>query len=364
MSKKILLIAGARPNFIKIAPLINELKNSNIEFTLVHTGQHYDYNMSKVFFDDLGIPEPDIHLNVGSASHAVQTANIMIEFEKVILNESPRLVVVVGDVNSTLACALVAKKLNIKIAHVESGLRSFDQNMPEEINRILTDQISDLLFTTEISAEVNLKREGIDHNKIHFVGNIMIDSLVRNIKLVRDTNNYKKYGLEKGQYALVTIHRPSNVDTKEDLSRVVKMLDYIQEKLKIFFPIHPRTLKNLKKFNLENELKKSNIILSDPVGYLDFLNLMVNSKMILTDSGGIQEEASFLKIPVLTLRENTERPVTIEEGTNELIGNNIDKFKNHIDKILSDTYKKGKNIEKWDGETAKRIIKIIKEKAF
>ena len=221
-----------------------------------------------------------------------------------------------------------------------------------------------MLFTTEISAEVNLKREGIDHNKIHFVGNIMIDSLVRNIKLVRDTNNYKKYGLEKGQYALVTIHRPSNVDTKEDLSRVVKMLDYIQEKLKLFFPIHPRTLKNLKKFNLENELKKSNIILSDPVGYLDFLNLMVNSKMILTDSGGIQEEASFLKIPVLTLRENTERPITIEEGTNELIGNDFDKFKIYIDKILSDMYKKGQNIEKWDGETAKRIIKIIKEKLF
>ena len=364
MSETIYLIAGARPNFIKIAPLITELKKTNINFKLIHTGQHYDYNMSKVFFDDLGIPEPDIHLNIGSASHAVQTANIMIEFEKVISNEKPLLVVVVGDVNSTIACALVAKKLNIKIAHVESGLRSFDQKMPEETNRILTDQISDFLFTTEYSAEVNLRREGIDQNKIYFVGNIMIDSLVKNIKLVRDTNNYKKYGLEKGQYALVTIHRPSNVDTKEDLSKVVKMLDYIQEKLKIFFPIHPRTLKNLKKFNLENELKKSNIILSDPVGYLDFLNLMINSKMILTDSGGIQEEASFLKIPVLTLRENTERPITIEEGTNELIGKNFDKFKIYIDKILSDRYKEGQNIEKWDGETAKRIIEIIKEKLF
>jgi UDP-N-acetylglucosamine 2-epimerase (non-hydrolysing) len=234
--------------------------------------------------------------------------------------------------------------------------------MPEEINRILTDQISDFLFTTEYSAEVNLKREGIDQNKIHFVGNIMIDSLKKNIKLVRDTTNYKKFGLEKGLYALVTIHRPSNVDTKEDLSRIVKMLDYVQEKLKIFFPIHPRTLKNLKKFNLENELKKSNIILSAPVGYLDFLNLMINSKMILTDSGGIQEEASFLKIPVLTLRENTERPITIEEGTNELISNDFNKFKIYIDKILSDRYKEGQNIEKWDGETAKRIIKIIKEK--
>ncbi|MBY9008352.1 MAG: UDP-N-acetylglucosamine 2-epimerase (non-hydrolyzing) [Candidatus Lokiarchaeota archaeon] len=364
MSKKIFLVAGARPNFIKIAPLINELKNSNIEFKLVHTGQHYDYNMSKVFFDDLGIPEPDIHLNVGSASHAVQTANIMIEFEKVILNEKPLLVVVVGDVNSTIACALVAKKLNIKIAHVEAGLRSFDQKMPEETNRILTDQISDFLFTTEYSAEVNLNKEGIDQNKIYFVGNIMIDSLIRNLKRVEDDKNYKKFGLKRGKYALVTIHRPSNVDLKDDLIKIIKMLNYTQEKIKVFFPIHPRTKKNLKKFNLENTLKNSNIILSEPIGYLDFLNLMMNSKFIVTDSGGIQEEASYLKIPVLTLRENTERPITIEKGTNEIIGDNYEKFKNYIDEIISDKYKNGQDIEKWDGNTAKRIIEIIKENLF
>jgi len=363
MSKKIFLIAGARPNFIKIAPLVNELKNSNIEFTLVHTGQHYDYNMSKVFFDDLGIPEPDIHLNVGSASHAIQTAKIMIEFEKVVLNEIPLLVVVVGDVNSTLACALVAKKLNIKIAHVESGLRSFDQNMPEEINRILTDQISDLLFTTEISAEVNLKREGIDHNKIYFVGNIMIDSLLRNIEKVKNLNSYEKFGLESNHYTLVTIHRPSNVDTKEDLIKIIKMLNYAQEKIKILFPIHPRTKKNLIEFGLE-PLLESNIILTEPIGYLEFLDLMMNSRMIITDSGGIQEEASYLKIPVLTLRENTERPITIEKGTNEIIGNDFEKFKIFVDEILSDKYKKGQNIEKWDGNTAKRIAEIIKEKKY
>ena len=364
MSKKIYLVAGARPNFIKIAPLIKELNKTNIEYKLIHTGQHYDYNMSKIFFDDLRIPEPDIHLNVGSASHAVQTAKIMIEFEKVILKERPLLIVVVGDVNSTLACSLVAKKLNIKIAHVESGLRSFDQKMPEEINRILTDQISDFLFTSEPSAEVNLKREGIDQNKIYFVGNIMIDNLLINLKIAKDLNSYKRYDLEKNQYALITIHRPSNVDTKENLNEIIKMLNYIEERIKIYFPIHPRTRKKLKEFNLENKLTKSNIILSEPVGYLDFLNLMINSKMIITDSGGIQEEASYLKVPVLTLRKNTERPITIEKGTNEIIGNNFEKFKKYINDILSNKYKKGQNIEKWDGKTAKRIIGIIKKKLF
>jgi len=362
MADKIFLIAGARPNFMKIAPLIRELKKRNLEYKLIHTGQHYDYEMSKIFFDGLGIPEPEIYLNIGSASHAVQTAKIMIEFEKVILNEKPSLIVVVGDVNSTLACSLVAKKLNIKIAHVEAGLRSFDQRMPEEINRILTDQLSDFLFITEPSAEANLKREGIDQNKIFFVGNIMIDNLLINLDEARNLNTLIKYSLKLKDFALMTIHRPSNVDNVASLKRIIEIINYIQERMKVFFPIHPRTRKRLKEFDLEKNLIKSNLILSEPIGYLEFLNLMLNSRVILTDSGGIQEEASYLKVPVLTMRENTERPITIEKGTNEIVGTDFEKIKNYINKILTDTYKKGQNIEKWDGKTSERIVDIIEKK--
>lgn len=361
MSNLIFLIAGARPNFMKIAPLIKQFENNNIEFKLIHTGQHYDYNMSKVFFDNLGIPEPDIYLNVGSASHAVQTAKIMIEFEKVLLEEEPKLVIVVGDVNSTIACALVAKKLFIKVAHVEAGLRSFDFKMPEEINRILTDQISDYLFTTEKSGEINLRKEGISPEKIFFVGNIMIDNLLMNLERAKNINVLKKYNLEKKNYALITCHRPSNVDHKEDLEKIVEILSFIQEKIKIFFPVHPRTKKNLKKFELISNIKKANIIINEPVGFLEFSNLMLNSRFILTDSGGIQEEASYLNIPVLTLRKNTERPITVEKGTNTIVNKDFNKIKNHVNKILSNDYKNGQTIEKWDGQTAKRITKIIKE---
>jgi len=235
--------------------------------------------------------------------------------------------------------------------------------MPEEINRILTDQISDFLFTTEPSAELNLKREGIDQNKIYFVGNIMIDSLLLSLNLVKNIDTFEKFGLERGQYALVTIHRPSNVDTIENLGRIIKILNFAQEKIKIIFPIHPRTSKRLKEFQLERKLEASNIIISEPIGYLEFLNLMINAKMIITDSGGIQEEASFLKVPVLTLRKNTERPITIEKGTNELISNDFNRFKKHFNEILSNKYKKGQDIEKWDGKTARRIIDIIHKKA-
>jgi UDP-N-acetylglucosamine 2-epimerase (non-hydrolysing) len=364
MSKNIFLVAGARPNFMKIAPLIKELKKNQLSFKLIHTGQHYDYEMSKIFFDDLGIPEPDIYLNVGSASHAVQTAKIMIEFESVISNEKPILVVVVGDVNSTLACSLVAKKLNVKIAHVEAGLRSFDQTMPEEINRIVTDQLSDFLFITEPSAEVNLRREGIVQEKIFFVGNIMIDTLLLNLKRAKKLNMLAEYNLKEQEYALITIHRPSNVDNPDSLKKIIQIINYIQEKIRLFFPIHPRTTKRLKEFNLEDQLIKSNLILSEPIGYLEFLHLMVNSKFILTDSGGIQEEASFLHVPILTIRENTERPITIEKGTNELVGANINLIKDYIDKILKKKYKKGQDIEKWDGRTAERIINIIKKKLY
>ena len=360
----IYLVAGARPNFMKVAPIINELKRENIKYKLIHTGQHYDYNMSKVFFNDLGIPDPDIHLNVGSASHAVQTAKIMIEFEKVILREKPKAVIVVGDVNSTIACALVAKKLEVRIIHIEAGLRSFDQSMPEEINRILTDQLSDFLFTTEKSAEINLKKEGIEPDKIFFVGNVMIDSLINNIEKTKNLQYYKKFNLEKSNYALITLHRPSNVDNKEILEKIIEILEYVQAKIMIFFPIHPRTKVNLEKFQLVDKINKENIILSEPVGYLEFLDLMNNCHFILTDSGGIQEEASFLKIPVLTLRENTERPITFEKGTNTIVGNDSEKIKKYVDEILSNKYKKGQNIEKWDGNTSKRIVSILKEKIF
>ncbi|MFX1256317.1 MAG: non-hydrolyzing UDP-N-acetylglucosamine 2-epimerase [Promethearchaeota archaeon] len=364
MSKKIFIIAGARPNFMKIAPFIYELNKQNLEYKLIHTGQHYDYLMSKVFFDELGIPEPDIHLSVGSASHAVQTAKIMIKFEKVLLNEKPTLIVVVGDVNSTLACSLVAKKLHIKIAHIEAGLRSFDQNMPEEINRILTDQLSDFLFTTEKDATINLKREGINSNKIFFVGNIMIDNLIKNLEKAKNLKSFNKYHIKKKEYGLITIHRPSNVDNKEQLEKIFNIIDYIRTRIKIFFPIHPRTKATVKKFNLMNKMKKENLILSEPIGYLEFLNLMKNAKLILTDSGGIQEEASYLKIPTLTLRKNTERPITIEKGTNTIVDIDFEKAKTNINKILSNTYKKGHDIEKWDGNTSQRIVTILKERLF
>jgi len=364
MTNNIFIIGGARPNFMKIGPLIKELERQKIGFKLIHTGQHYDYNMSKIFFDNLGISKPDYFLNVGSGSHAFQTAKIMIEFEKVILKEKPKLVIVVGDINSTIACALVAKKLLIEVAHIEAGLRSFDKKMPEEINRKLTDQLADYLFVTEESGLINLKNEGIDPNKVFFVGNIMIDNLITNLDMARKNNYFKELDLIRGSYGLVTIHRPSNVDTKEDLERVIETLNHIQLKIKVIFPIHPRTRKSLKNFNLEKELNKPNIVITEPLGYLEFLNLMMNAKFILTDSGGIQEEASYLKIPILTLRKNTERPITIQKGTNTLIGNDFNKLKIYVDKILSNSYKKGQDIEKWDGKTSQRIVEIIINKVL
>ena len=362
MSNEIFIIGGARPNFMKIAPLIAEFKKEMIDFKLIHTGQHYDYNMSKIFFENLGITKPDFFLNVGSGSHAIQTAKIMIEFEKIILKEKPKLVIVVGDVNSTIACALVAKKIFIQVAHIEAGLRSFDLKMPEEINRKLTDQIADYLFITERSALNNLKKEGIDLKRVYFVGNIMIDNLLRNLEKAKQSGYFKTLDLDSKAFGLVTIHRPSNVDNVKDLKKVIEILDYLQTQIKIIFPVHPRTQKNLEKYNLREDINKSNIVLTEPLGYLEFLNLMINAKFILTDSGGIQEEASFLNIPILTLRRNTERPITIEKGTNTLIGNDIGKLKLHLDMILSNSYKCAQRIENWDGKTAQRIVKILKDK--
>jgi len=365
---KIILVAGARPNFVKIAPLIWELKkrqkilkSGKIEYLFVHTGQHYDDEMSKIFFQDLNLAFPDINLGVGSASHAVQTSKIMINFEKVCNKEQPDIVIVVGDVNSTIACTLVATKLGIKTAHIEAGLRSFDRSMPEEINRIITDSISDFLFITCEDANKNLLKEGIDKEKIYFVGNIMIDTLLKFKKRAEKKNTFKKFGLNKKNYALLTLHRSSNVDKKASLEKILRAIKIISYKIPLIFPTHPRTKKFIKDHNLSSIINNLNsIILIKPLGYLEFLNLMINAKFVLTDSGGIQEETTALKIPCLTLRKNTERPITIKIGTNMLVGNDESKILINTEKILKNNYKNNCKIPKyWDGNTSKRIISII-----
>ena len=354
---KIISVVGTRPNFVKIASLVKEFsKHPDITNILVHTGQHYDEKMSDSFFRELEIPEPDINLGIGSGSHAEQTGRIMIEFEKVLLNEKPDLVLVVGDVNSTLACALTSVKLGIKVAHIEAGLRSFDREMPEEINRILTDQISDYLFTTEKDAEKNLLNEGIAKSKIFFVGNLMIDTLL--IHKERASNLKKP---DSNDYAILTLHRPSNVDDKETLSNILEIIRDIQSQIKIIWPMHPRTRNNLERFNLKEKLKEmKNVSISDPLTYLEFMNAVMNSKFVLTDSGGIQEETTVLNIPCITLRDNTERPVTIEQGTNYLAGSNKNSILEIIQKVLNGKAKQYRGIESWDGKAAGRIVSAIK----
>ena len=361
---KIINVVGARPNFMKIVPLIEEMrKNSKIEALLVHTGQHYDKEMSELFFDDLEIPRPDIYLGIGSASHTEQTAKIMIGFEKVLLKENPDLVLVVGDVNSTIACSLTAAKMGIKIAHVEAGLRSFDRSMPEEINRVLTDQIADFLFTTERDANDNLLREGIPKEKIFFVGNVMIDTLLKNRKKAENSKILEKLNLEKKNYATLTLHRPSNVDVRGTFENLLDAFTEIQNKIKIVFPMHPRTEKKIEEFNLREKITEmKNFITIKPLGYLDFLNLIANSKFVLTDSGGIQEETTVLRISCVTLRENTERPVTVTEGTNIVVGTNRDKIIKESLNIIEGKGKKGRIPELWDGKAAKRIVDIICKK--
>jgi len=381
---KIISVVGARPNFMKIAPIYRafaQLPITNLQFTIehliCHTGQHYDEKMSKVFFDELELPKPDFYLGIGGGSHAVQTAGIMIEFEKVLLEEKPDLVIVVGDVNSTIACSLTAVKLGIKVAHVEAGLRSFDRGMPEEINRILTDSISDYLFVTEKSGLANLEREGIDRSKIHFVGNVMIDSLIHYLPAVEEKDKGRAQvdtstslgmtrQLEKAmpsalgteRYILVTMHRPSNVDSEEKLIELLKMLNRIAEKHKIIFPIHPRTRNNIEKFELSSGLSE-NLIITEPIGYLDFIGLVKNAEVILTDSGGIQEESTYLGVQCVTLRTSTERPITIEIGTNHLVGDSFEEAERVVLEILSGQKKKGKIPELWDGNAAERIVKIL-----
>jgi len=356
---KVLLIAGARPNFMKVAPIYAEMKGRPDTFApkIVHTGQHYDAAMSDAFFEDLGMPKPDIHLGVGSASHAVQTARIMTEFEPVVLSEQPDWVLVVGDVNSTIACALVCAKLGVKVGHVEAGLRSRDRAMPEEINRLLTDAISDLLFTTSQDADANLRQEGVADEKIRFVGNVMIDSLMDHLKLAERSKIREELGIADAEYAVLTLHRPSNVDIKETFSGIVDALTKISERLPIIFPVHPRTRARLEEFGLNERILNSHIRLIDPLGYLDFMRLYSGAKLVLTDSGGLQEETTVLGIPCLTLRNNTERPITIEMGTNVLVGTDPARISEAAFASLDIPYDtQNKNIPPlWDGKAAGRI---------
>ncbi len=361
---KILSIAGTRPNFMKLGALIDEIKKHDVEHVLVHTGQHYDKKMSKLFFDDLGLPEPDINLGVGSGSNEEQTKKIMEKIEDVLVREKPDLVIVVGDVNSTMAGALVAKKLGIKVAHVEAGLRSFDLTMPEETNRIETDKVSDFLFTTEESGNKNLINEGVDKEKIFFVGNVMIDTLLKHKEKAEKSDILEKLNLEKGNYCALTLHRPSNVDIKECFENILSILDKVQDKIKIIFPVHPRTRKNIEKFSLDNKIKNmENLMLIDPMRYLDFLFLMSNAKLVLTDSGGIQEETTVLGVPCITLRKNTERPVTVEQGTNLLVSTDRDKvIEKSLEIINSESKINNKIPDLWDGGAAERIMEILLER--
>ena len=344
---------------MKVAPLIRQMKSLPDAFrpVLIHTGQHYDEKMSRIFFHDLGLPPPDINLEVGSDSHAVQTAKIMERFEPLALSEKPDLVVVVGDVNSTLACSLVASKLHIPIAHIEAGLRSFDQSMPEEINRKLTDQISDYLFITSPEAQDNLMQEGISKDKIHFTGNIMIESLIQISEKAKSSSILDEKQLKKGEYGLLTLHRPSNVDCEDSLKKIISAIQKIGKKIPIVFPAHPRTKKQLAQFGISS----NGLLISDPLGYLDFIALEMHARLVLTDSGGLQEETTYFHVPCLTIRENTERPITISEGTNVLVGTHPEKILTEAQKILNGQFKKGIVPQYWDDQVSSRIVKILME---
>ncbi len=359
---KIICVCGARPNFMKIAPLMRAFNaHGGFETLLVHTGQHYDENMSRLFFDELGIPKPDINLEVGSASHAVQTAEIMKSFEPVVQQFKPDYVLVVGDVNSTIACGLVAVKLGVKLIHVEAGLRSFDRAMPEEINRMLTDAISDLLFVTEQSGVDNLKTEGVNSDAIHFVGNVMIDTLLANRDKAEQSAILEQFNLSAKGYGVITLHRPSNVDDPTNFNEIITAFEKIQQEIKLVFPIHPRTRHNLKGTDLGGRMEKmTNMLLIEPVGYLDFLKLMSNAGFVMTDSGGIQEETTILGVACMTLRENTERPVTCTEGTNRLVHISTEDILKHYDRIKATGFNVTGNIPYlWDGKAAERIAEKI-----
>ena len=358
---KIINVCGARPNFMKTAPLMRAYRaHQGLQPLIVHTGQHYDANMSELFFRQLQIPEPDINLGVGSASHAVQTAEIMARFEPVLLEQKPEWVVVVGDVNSTIACALVAAKLGVKVAHVEAGLRSFDRTMPEEINRLLTDAISDLLFVSEPSGLENLSREGIPDEKVHFVGNVMIDTLKANLQKAERSTILERMSLEPGGYNVVTLHRPNNVDDAVAFSRIAGALQVIQDDLPTVFPMHPRTAHNLSRLGLAEQFARmTRLHVVEPLGYLDFLKLMGKAAVVLTDSGGIQEETTILGVWCLTVRENTERPVTLTSGTNTLVGSDPERIVSAYRRCRSTPLADPPVPEKWDGQAAERIATVL-----
>lgn len=361
---RIISVAGARPNFMKIAPLMDAFRNTPaIQPMLVHTGQHYDERMSDLFFRQLGIPKPDINLGIGSGSHAVQTADVMKAFEPVLLEHKPDAVLVVGDVNSTIACGLVAVKLGIKLVHVEAGLRSFDRSMPEEINRVLTDSISDILFCTEQSGVDNLRREGVAGERMFLVGNVMIDTLLKHRPKADASPILADLGLHAGQYAVLTLHRPSNVDDPAVFGRLLDALEVVQKGLPVVFPIHPRTRNNLAKSSLGARVAEmKNLRLIDPAGYLDFLKLTSSARMVLTDSGGVQEETTILKVPCITMRENTERPVTADVGSNRIVGTDPKNIVQAYRDVMEGRWKPAGTPPLWDGQAAQRIAKILTEK--
>jgi len=358
---KAVIVVGARPNFMKAAPLIKEFrKRGTVDILFIHTGQHYDSNMSKVFFEDLGLPQPDIYLGVGSGTHAEQTARVMVEFEKVLTGEDVDIIIVVGDVNSTMACSIVGAKQHIPVAHVEAGLRSFDKNMPEEINRMITDILSTYCFTTSPEAEGNLNREGVGEERIFFVGNIMIDSLKHYIEKAEKSGILETLKLEKENYILVTMHRPSNVDEPEQFRSLFGVFAELSESHTVVFPVHPRT-KRIIDSATHPFPRPSNLKMIEPVGYLDFLKLMKYAELIVTDSGGIQEETTVLGVPCLTVRDNTERPITIEMGTNTLVGTDPGDLLKAARNVLTGDKRNHSIPPLWDGKTAERIADIIEK---
>jgi UDP-N-acetylglucosamine 2-epimerase (non-hydrolysing) len=364
LSRKISIIVGARPNFMKAAPLLRELEKypDRLEPVLIHTGQHYDANLSQLFFDELKMPRPDVYLGVGSSTHAQQTATIMVELEKIWMVDPPDLAVVFGDVNSTMATALVTAKLLIKLAHVEAGLRSFDHTMPEEINRIVTDRLSDLLFVSEESGLRNLANEGVPSDRVFHTGNIMIDSLVHSLEACKKTAVLDDLSLTSGEYAVMTMHRPSNVDDTRRLSELLDLVNEISHRVPVVFPCHPRTKKEMTNLGVLGRIDSDCFKIIDPIGYLDFLRLQSEAKFVLTDSGGIQEETTYLRIPCITMRENTERPATVETGSNVLTGPHPGKIRQAVENVLNGRHREGAIPKYWDGQAASRIAKIILER--
>ncbi len=358
---KVCCVCGARANFMKIAAVTRAMDaHGGFERLTVHTGQHYDQNMCQVMFDDLDLPRPDINLEVSGGSHAQQTGQIMQRFEPVMLEEKPDLVIVVGDVNSTVACALVATKLYIPVAHVESGLRSFDRRMPEEVNRLVTDAISDLLFVSEISGVNNLRSEGVPNDKVFFVGNVMIDTLLHHRQRADASDILSRLGVDSGNYGVLTLHRPSNVDDRETFAGLLEAVEQIQRDVPIVFPVHPRTLQKIDDHGLTNVINRmDNLVRSEPLGYLDFLKLMADARIILTDSGGIQEESTILGVSCLTLRENTERPATIDAGLNHLVGTDTERIVTVAREALNGASQGATTPELWDGRAGERIVECL-----